>query len=264
MRSAIFLGLLAACGHSSSSPPGSPDSPDASIDGDGAIADASPDAFVDVALEQDFDDTATALGDLLHTPVNIALADGIRMAYGIPPAGFANTATGVWTGAYDTVAYTYTYHCENEQGFDTYTCGPGTNHIHWEVATSGTAAMDTFAMTEVKLTSHWHIRDIDENKPRVEDHGRLFISGRIAADQARLQLTIDGTWTTVRFDPQPTVPFAGTIAFTVTAHRSRASSFPTDRDFVQPATVTFAPPMIALDDAHRYALDMTTGAVTRM
>ena len=264
MRSAILV--LVACGHSSS--PTTPPGDDAH---DAAIADASPDgapdATVDDAIEKDFDDVATALGDVLHTPVNIALVDGVNMAFGIPPAGFQNTALGVWSGAHDSVAYTYTYHCENEAGIDTYTCGPGTNHIHWMVGTAGTAAMDTFAMTEVKLMSHWHIRDIDENKPRVEDLGRLLIAGRIVADQARLQLTIDGTWTTVRFDPQPTVPFSGTIAFVVTAHRSRASSIPTDRDFMQPATVTFAlnaPATIALDDAHRYALDMTTGAVTRI
>ncbi len=270
MRSALFVALLAACGHSSSTP-GAPDNPDATATGDpdGGVdaADASPDAFVDVAIEQDFDDIATALGDVLAMPLDVALVDGIHMAYGVPPAGFANTATGVWTGAHGTVGYTYTYHCETAAGFDTYTCGAGTDHIHWEVATTGTAAMDTFAMSEVKLSSHWHIRDIGENKPRVEDAGRLLISGRIVADQARLQLTLAGTWTTVRFDPQPTLPTSGTIAFAITGHRSRPSSIPTDRDLVQNATITFAqgaPATIVLDDAHRYALDLTTGAVTRL
>ena len=225
-----------------------------------------PDAFVDVALEQDYDDVATALASVVQIPADIAIADGINMAYGIAPAGFTNTSTGVWSGTRDTIAYTYTYHCEDVGGGDTYTCGPGTDHIHWEVAANGTAAMSAFAMNEDKLTTHWHIRDIDENQPRVEDIGRFLITGRVLADNARLQLTIDATWTHVRFAPQPSLPFDGSIALTIAGHRSRPASTPTDRDFTMTAAIAFTagPATITLDGTRTYSVDMATGAVTRI
>ena len=231
--------------------------------GDGAV---EPDAFVDVAIEQDYDDAATAMASVLQIPADIAVVDGINMAYGTPPAGFTNTSTGVWSGTHDAIAYTYTYHCEDVNGIDTYTCGPGTNHIHWEVSANGTAAMAAFAMSEDRLVTHWHIRDIDENKPRVEDLGRFYITGRVAADATRLQLTVDSTWTHVRFAPQPGLPFDGAIAATITGHRSRATSSPTDRDFTMTVAITFTngPATIAIDGTHNYSVDMTTGAVTRL
>ena len=88
----------------------------------------------------------------------------------------------------------------------------------------------------------------------------------MAGDNARIALTTtSGTWTSVRYDAQPAAPINGTIALTLNAHRSRATSAPADRDFSATVTMTFgAAPTISLDGTHTYAIDMSSGAIARM
>lgn len=277
MRSLILTVALAACNHSSPSdnvtpaPDGGTTHGDAgsSAPSDGPMApDAgtSLDAPVADATELDYYDVATVLANAMRVPVDVAVVDGVNMAYGVPPSGFTNTTTGVFTGTHDAIAYTYTYHCEDINAVDTYTCGPGTDHIHWEVDANGTAALPDVNFTEDRIHAHWHIRSIGENQPRVEDTGQFWLGGRTTNDNARITLNVLGTWTHVRYAPQPTRPFAGTVTLSITGHRSRATSAPTDRDFTMTGTITFAATTstIALDNARTYSIDMTTGAVARM
>ena len=267
--------MLSAC--SSSSGSGSvtaaPDAPARGdggvVSGDGSVsgdATPAPDAFVADPIEQDYDDSALMLAQVLRVPVDVAVLDGTTMAYGTPPAGFTSPMAGEWTGSHDAIAYTYTYHCSDALDNDNYTCGAGTNHVHWNVAANGTATLTGVTMSEDKFVGQWHIRDIDVQKPRVEGIGQFWLAGRVTGDGARLNLSsTSGTFTSVRYDAQPTAPINGTLAFTFNGHRSRASSDPADRDFTLSATFTFgATPTLSLDGTHAYSMDMTTGAVARM
>ena len=272
--------MLSACTHStgSDSVTVAPDagsrgdgglvSGDGSTSGDAASGDATPaaDAFVADPIEQDYDDTALMLAQVLRVPVDVAVLDGTNTAYGTPPAGFTSPITGTWTGSHDAIAYTYTYHCSDALDNDSYTCGAGTDHIHWETSANGTAALAGVTLSEDKFLGHWHIRDIGVQKPRVEGTGQYWLDGRITSDGARIALTsTSGTFTSVRYDAQPTTPINGTLVLTFTGHRSRATSVPADRDFTTTATFTFgAAPTLSLDGTHTYAMDMATGGVARM
>jgi len=265
--------MVAACTSSHVAPSaGSPDAhvafPGDAAPGDGAIVvgDGGGDAG-DGGVEQDYQDLATTIAGAMRATQLQAMTDGVNMAYNDSLPGFTELQPGELVGTRGSVRYDYMFHCEDQQANDNFTCGPDSDHIHWMATIDGPVMIDTLSFPEYKLTSHWVIREIYLNKPRVEDTDRLLLTADLANDGTRFQLTIDGTFTHVRLDPQPTVPLSGTIAYAITAKRTRSTANPAVRSYTATANVTFAAggqATIVLDGTHTYTVDMATGSVSRL
>ena len=281
MRVALAgIALIAGCsGHNNvSGPLGEP--PDASVGDSGRAGvdaghaidaplpiDASIDAGPDRGIEQDNDDLAFALTEITRSIGMATMIDAVHIGYAVPLDGFTNPVPGELTGTRDTVSFDYMYHCEDEQAQDNFTCGPLSNHVHAAATIAGTMVVDTLTLSEVKLSSHWTVYEIDVGKPHFEGPGRWLITCTLGSDATRFQLTLDGVWNEPRMDPDPTLPFAGNITYTLTGHRHRAAAMPPDVDLSGTITITFAAggqATIAIDPTHSYAVDLTTGTTTRM
>ena len=234
------------------------------------VADASVpvDAFVDRGVEEDYDDLAATLAGAFRTQELQAMQDGVNAAYGGGTlAGFTSPQPGELTGQRGSVTYDYMFHCEDQSATDNVTCGPASNHIHWMATVSGPVMIDALSFSEYKLTTKWTIYEIDLNKPQVTGYDHLLLVADLATDSSKLQLTVDGpSFDHVRLDPQPTLPFAGGVTYTVTAKRTRATANPSVRSYTAAAAVTYTGPgaaTLVLDGTHTYSIDMTTGAVSR-
>lgn len=282
MRAALAgIALIAGCSahNNVSGPLGEP--PDASAGGGGSDAGRSIDspvatdarvpidAAADRGVEQDDDDLAFALAEITRSIGMTAMIDGMDIGYAISIAGFTNPAPGEFSGTRDVTTFDYIYHCEDEMAQDNFTCGPASNHAHVAATIAGSMVVDTLTLSEVKLSSHWTVRQIDIAEPQYEDTGRWLITCTLGTDATRFQLTLDGTWNEVRLDPEPatTLPFAGNITYTLTGTRHRAAATPPDVDLTGTITITFAAAgqaTIVLDPTHSYAVDLTTGTTTRM
>lgn len=271
MRAAILVVVLSACSNSSNPPAAAP--PDAASPPDGAVAsgDASsadaPSDAGDGGAEQDYDDLAHTLADVVRVPQLVAMQDGVNLAYNDSLPGFTVVQPGEIEGTRDGVLYDYAFHCEDQQAQDNFTCGPASDHIHEYATIDGPFMIDQVAMSEMKLTTRWTIHEIDLNKPQVEGTARFLVTASLSTDGTKLKLTIDGTnYDHVRLDPVPTLPFAGGITYAITAHRDRASATPAARDYTASASIMFAAggqATITIDGTHIYAIDMTSGAVMR-
>lgn len=275
MRTAFLaLGLAAAC--SGSNPPAALP-PDAARAPDGAIVigDGAPssdagitaDAFVDRGVEQDYDDLATTLAGIARTVQLSAMLDTTVIAYGGAPTGLALVQPGNYAGTRDGLRYAYSFTCEDPTGTHVPTCDATMDHVHMLATLDGAVMVDTLAMPEVKQTEHWIEREIDLYKPRIEGTGRQLVSAHLSTTGTAFKLTIDGTYTRVRLDPMPALPISGSIAYVISAQRTRATATPPDRAFAAGAALTFAAgghATIAIDGTHTYAVDMTNGTVTRM
>ena len=282
MRAALAgIALIAGCGSNGnvSGPLG--EQPDAStgsaaadasrpIDAPIAIDAPAPiDAPADRGVEQDDDDLAFALAEITRSIGMTTMLDGMDIGYAVPIPGFTNPMPGEFSGTRDTGSFDYIYHCEDDAGNDNFTCGPTANHVHVAATVVGAMVVDNVNLSEVKLGSHWTVRNISAGEPQYEDTGRWLITCTLGSDATKFQLTLDGTWNEVRLDPEPatTLPFAGNIAYTLTGHRHRAAATPPDVDLTGAITITFAAAgqaTIAIDPTHSYAVDLTTGITTRM
>jgi len=286
MRSLLASSLLVAACSSSHTPAGASDAsvngntslPDGAVvvgGGDGAVsdagvvADAPVDAFVDRGVEQDYDDLAVTLAGAIRSTQLQAMVDGVNAAYGggqLP--GFTVVQPGELYGVRGSVRYDYSFHCEDQQAHDNFTCGPESDHIHWLATIDGPVMIDALSFSEFKMTTHWAIHEIYLNKPQVEETNRMLLDASLATDGNRFQLTVDGTnFDHVRIAPQPTLPFAGGITYAITATRTRATANPQVRSYTAAATVSFAAngqATITLDGTHTYAVDMVTGGVVHM
>ena len=278
MRTAFLAVVLVGCANHSSPPAaGTPDAaraPDGAIitTGDAASADATvtadagADAFVDRGIEQDDDDLATTLAGIARTAQLAAMVDTTVIAYGGAPTGLTLVQPGDFAGTRDGVSYSYTFECEDTTGTHVPTCDSTMDHVHMLATADGAVMIDTLAMPEVKQTEHWIEREINLDKPRIEGTGRQLVSAHLATTGTAFKLTVDGTYTHVRFDPMPTLPLSGTVAYAISAQRTRATATPTDRTFTAMANLTFAAggqATISLDGTHNYTVDMASGAVTR-
>jgi hypothetical protein len=233
------------------------------------VADAAIDAGPDRGVEQDDDDLAFALAEITRSIGMTTMLDGMDIGYAIPIPGFTNPAPGEFSGTRDVTTFDYIYHCEDEQAQDNFTCGPASNHAHVAATVAGSMVVDSVNLSEVKLGSHWTVRQIDIGEPQYEDTGRWLITCTLGSDKTRFQLTLDGVWNEVRLDPEPatTLPFAGNIVYTLTGNRHRAAATPPDVALTGTITITFAAAgqaTIAIDPTHSYAVDLTTGTTTRM
>ncbi|HEV7556213.1 MAG TPA: hypothetical protein VGO00_12185 [Kofleriaceae bacterium] len=231
--------------------------------------DASIDAGPDRGVEQDDDDLAFALAEITRSIGMTAMIDGMDIGYAIPIPGFTNPTPGEFSGTRDTGTFDYIYHCEDDAGNDNFTCGPTANHVHVAATIAGSTTIDNMTLSEDKVGSHWTVRNISAGAPQYEDTGRFLITCTLGSDGTRFQLTLDGTWNEVRFDPEPatTLPFAGNIVYTMTGNRHRAAATPPDVDLTGTWTMTFAAggqATIAIDPTHNYAVDLTTGSTIRM
>lgn len=279
MRPAFLaVAFASACGTSSppaALPPDASHAPDgAIITGDGAGAgdagvtgDASPDAFVDRGVEQDYDDLATTLAGIARSAQLSAMVDTTVIAYGGAPAGLALVQPGDYAGTRDGVSYDYAFECENTSGVHVAACDATMDHVHMLATLDGALTVDALAMPEVKQTEHWIEREINLDKPRIEGTGRQLVSARLSTTGTAFKLTVDGIYTHVRLDPMPTLPIAGTVTYSISAQRTRATATPADRAFAASAVLTFAvggQATVAIDGTHTYAVDMASGTVTRM
>lgn len=277
MRLIVGLAILSACS-SSHSPGVVAGTPDATVAGDGAVstpgdaglADSAvpPDAFVDRGVEEDYDDMAATLAGAMRSQELQAMVDGVNAAYGggtLP--GFTSPQPGELTGQRGSVSYDYMFHCEDQSANDNFTCGPASDHIHWMATIEGPVMIDALSFSEYKLTTKWTIHEIYLDKPQVEGYDHLLLVADLATDATKFQLTVDGpTFDHVRLDPMPTLPFAGGVAYTITAKRTRATANPSVRSYTAAATVTYTGPgaaTLVLDSTHTYNIDMATGSVSR-
>lgn len=278
MRTVFLVVGLVACSNRSSPPAAAP--PDAAhapdgaiITGDGATgadagvtADAAPDAFVDRGVEQDYDDLATTLAGIARTTQLSAMVDTTVIAYGGAPAGLTLVQPGDYAGTRDGISSTYTFECEDTTGTHVPNCDSTMDHVHMFATADGAVMIDTLALPEVKQTEHWIEREINLYKPRIEGTGRQLVSAHLSSSGTVFKLTVDGTYTHVRFDPMPTMPLSGTVAYSISAQRTRATAAPTDRTFAATANLTFTSggqATIAVDGTHSYTVDMASGTVTR-
>jgi hypothetical protein len=266
MRTGFLAAVLIACTRSSppaALPPDATHAPDgAGVISDAASADATPDAFVDRGVEQDYDDLAQTLSGIARAPQLIAMQDGVNLAYNDALPGFVMVQPGEVAGTREAVSYDYLFHCEDQQANDNTSCGPASDHIHVDATNSGAMMLDHVAMSEMKLTTHWTIREIYLNKPQVEGTARFLVTASLSTTGTRFKLTVDGTsYDHVRLDPMPALPFAGTVTYAITAHRERATATPASRDYTAEATIAFAAAgqaTITIDGTHSYTIDMSS------
>lgn len=249
--------VLAACAGNART------SPDGGGAGGGGGGSGSGDTAADVA--QDYDDVASSLAVIARAPELAAMDDSVVLSYGGMPDGLTASGAGIASGSRDALMFEYKYHCHDATDA-LIPCGPSVDHGHTYPTIRGGIAAGDITISNLEHTSDWTIKNLQAQTPTIDRAGKLSFSSSVASDGATLDVTSDGTWTKVHLQPTPTMPSDGTITLAISVMRNRAAAAVPARSFTVNATVTFASggATIALDGSHQYAVNLSTGAVTKL
>ena len=215
----------------------------------------------------DYDGAAMSIGVSMVENL-FAMNDSVILSFGGTPDGFTRVSNEEVFGTRAGVTYHYSYFCADDNDIHLAVCDANANHNHVTLTVSGDleGSLSGMSLTAIDEGAKWQVRDLKVAKPRVGGTGHMAFSNHVEADGSAYDVSFDGTYDHVRFQPTGGLPYFGTITFAAVIHRNRPGVDPAERDYAVGANLVFTDTTatLTLDATFNYSLDLATGVVTKL
>lgn len=263
MRGFLSAAVLAlgACGGGSDPGPG-PDPVDPTDDTNPPTPEES---------ARDYDELANVLGAHVRGDfaLQLAAAEISETRY---PAGFTPTSSTIeqttGTGTVGSMSYQFALYCNDGSPEHTRVACDGTaHHSHILVMATGAQSVGGMAMESIDRTVDWEIRDLTVDKARFRGPDEITLKTQVTSlgEVATYRVSMFSRYEQVRYLPAQQVPTFGTIDFMINTERTRGSDrrvFNATAQLVYGASGT--PTALTIDGAHRYTINLTSGAIVKL
>jgi hypothetical protein len=197
------------------------------------------------------------------------LADSLALAASGTAPGMQPSGSGVFTGTRGQLTYTYDVTCRDAGGTALPSCTGGAAetadvHVEWQ----GSIDLPRYKAT-VQRSADWRLGGLSGATVTLDGTGSFALQSEFTALYRPVTRTLDldyaATYQAVQIDRTARKPIGGSIAYEVTAHRTRSGSLrDVDATIEVDAVLSFSPAgaTLTLDRQRTYQVDLQTGAVT--
>ena len=236
----------------------------------------SSDSDSDAPTDEDYDDTAQAIGGATQTDGDsgdlVSMSDSVSLALGELPIGFTIDTSGRIHGSRFGIEYSYALTCRDAAGNTLVVCSDLTDSASVQASWSGTLDTPNFDAS-IEREGSWSISGLQTETAAFEGEGSFSFDSTLQSifrPDTTVSFTFDADASydalAIQMDSRQVVD--GTASFDVSAHKvvtgtdhdvDRTLNIHADVEFHADQTAT-----LELDGSHRYTINTATGVVVRV
>lgn len=226
------------------------------------------------ATDEDYDEVAAGLGALTASENGggdvRSMRDSVVLLRGEVPFGLTADARGSFEGLHGGLRYSYTLTCRDEAAVLS-ACDASTSSGRLQVSWSGDLVTPFFSGSLAR-SGDWRVSGLQTNVATFDGAGAFEVRAAwttLRGSRRSYELSYEAQYFAIGFETAAEGRVVrGSARFDVHAHRMLdLGGDHTEAEFDMEAMVTFEADgraTLILDGAHRYSLDVSTGAVARL